>query len=207
MESRPKRGHPGSNDDAVGAAAGHAVTQSLKDDMVMATRGTRRLAAGALLAGGLAIFLSSFLPLGKDSFPANSDSPELTVITVPARDLITTLQFNVQNPDNSSLASTLFWAFLVWGIPLVLLALGGAELAARRSWASVASCFASLLLLLVGAGYSLVSLEFYLYPIFGTEGGTRTLEYGSIVTLIGYLSAFGAIIWLWWLSRRTRSER
>ena len=175
--------------------------------MATATRRPRRLAAGALLAGGLAIFLSSFLPFGKDSFPADSYSPELTVITVPARDLITTLQSNMQNPDNSSLASTLFWAFLVWGIPLLLLALGGAALAARWRWPGVASCFAGLLLLLVGAGYSLVSLEFYLDPIFGAQGGTRTLEYGSIVTLLGYLSAFVAIIWLWWLSRRTRIER
>ena len=174
--------------------------------MVTATRTTRRLAAGALLAGGLATFVASFLPLGQAMFPAGTYSPEYTVITVPARDLMTTLRYNIQYPDRSSLASTLFWAFLVWGIPLILLTLGGAALAVRRRWPGAPICFAGVLLLLIGLGYTLISVEFYLDPIFGSEGGTRTLEYGSIVTLAGYLLAFIAIIWLWWLWRRAISD-
>ena len=183
--------------------------------MTTATRTTRQLAVGALLAGSLAAFVSSFLPFGRATYQSDiyTPGPPIRVeIFVTAQDLIEVLQVSIQNPGNLlNLAITLIWAFLVWGIPLVLLALGAAALWRRPRHHRATVYFVGLLLVLIGAGYTLltcISYESYLYPWFGSLPAlTRTLEYGSLVTLLGYLSAFVAIVWSWWSSRRTRSER
>jgi hypothetical protein len=172
--------------------------------MTTATRITRQFAAGALLVGGLAAFVSSFLPFGKATYHADlylfPGQPIRVVFYVPAQDLIGRLQ-----PYGPAIV--LIWGFVVWGIPLVLLTLGAAALWQRPGRPQATEYFVGLLLLLIGAGYTLltrISFDFYLYPSIAyvnVDGFiAQTVEYGSLVTLLGYLSAFVAIVWL-------RSER
>lgn len=65
--------------------------------MTTVTRITRQLAAGVLLAGGLAAFLSSFLPFGTATFPGDIYSPgPIPSVFVPAQNLMEALQIGLQ---------------------------------------------------------------------------------------------------------------
>jgi hypothetical protein len=179
--------------------------------MTTATRTTRQLPARALLAGGLAAFVSSFLPFSTMTYPPDfyASSSPVTWVSVPARDLIIDLQTAILN--EYLLPKVLILAFLIWGIPLILVALGAVALGQHRGRLQATVYFVGLLLLLIGAGNTLVTCIFYESyrdPWFGSLPTlTHSLEIGSLLTLLGYLSAFVALVWLCWSSRRMRSER
>jgi hypothetical protein len=66
------------------------------------------------------------------------------------------VQVSIQNP-NFNLAISLIWALLVWGIPLVLLAVGAAAPWQPQGRHRAAIYFVGLLLLPIGAGYTLLT--------------------------------------------------
>jgi hypothetical protein len=156
----------------------------------------RSLEAGALLLGGALAFAASFLPLGQAVYPA--DFHQTPIVTIPARELATVIGNNLHDPASASFVGTGFWTFALWGAPLGLAVLGLLALLRRQAPASgrSASQIVSMLLVVVGAGFTLVSCWGYLTPIFGSGGATRSLVYGPAVALLGYLSA------VWGLRRR-----
>ena len=89
-----------------------------------------------------------------------------------------------------------FWAFWLWGAPLILAALGAAALLSRRWTPAARTRVLGVFLVAFGVDLTLVSCVGYLDPIFGSQGATRTLAYGPAVTLLGYLGALVGTIWL-----------
>jgi hypothetical protein len=168
-----------------------------------------RLAAFALLVGGAVAFVATFLPL------ATAFDPDTgwTTLYVPAQDFATELQFNLQNPATSSLSDTLVLALFMWGIPLVLAALGATLLVARRgmtrarTWAVRLVLVIGLVLGLIGGGFALLTVEFAVHPFFGSGGRTLTLQYGATVYLCGYGCVLVALIGLLFLPLRARLTR
>jgi hypothetical protein len=166
-----------------------------------ATSGTsdlpRRAAASALFAGGALAFAATFLPLGFATYPATPGEIAAPIYTVPAQDLITVIQFNLLSPGESSIIGTCTWAFLVWGAPLILAASGLVLLLARRWRPRRRVWIVALIVALLGAGFMLVSCQFYVYPFFGLQGATaHTLTYGAGLSLLGYLAVLVGVIWL-----------
>jgi hypothetical protein len=87
--------------------------------------------------------------------------------------------------------------FLLWGAPLILAAAGLGLLLADRWRPRLRVWFVALIVALVGAGYVLVSCQFYVYPFFGLQGATaHTLTYGADLSFLGYLAALVGVIWL-----------
>src|SRR5690349_1501054 len=124
----------------------------------------RQIAACVLLAGGALAFAATFLPLGYATYPATSGEIATTTVEIPAQTLITVIQFNLRYPGNSSIIGTCTWAFLLWGAPLVLAAIGLVSLLAGRWRPRLRVWIVALIMALVGAGYVLVSCQFYVYP-------------------------------------------
>jgi hypothetical protein len=156
----------------------------------------RRVAAGVLSAGGALAFAATFLPLGYATYPATYGAATATT-EIPAQNLIRVIQFNVRYPQESSFIGTCFWAFLLWGAPLILAAAGLVRLLARRWIPRLRVWIATLIVALLGGGYVLVSCNFYVYPFFGLQGATaHTLTYGAGLSLLGYLAALVGVIWL-----------
>jgi hypothetical protein len=166
-------------------------------------RAPRWFAAGALLVGGALAFIASFLPLGRATSPGSGGNPTSTSFRIPAHELATVVGVNVQVP-NGGIVGTSFWAFSLWGAPVMLAALGGALLLARRWTPAPRVRVVGVILVAVGAGFTVLSCWGYLYPVFGSQGATRTLEYGPGVALFGYLCALAGMIWLPVLPRRSR---
>ena len=165
--------------------------------------GLRWFAASVLLVGGALAFIATFLPLGRATYPAASGEPASTSFSIPGQDLARVVAVNLSAP-NGGIIGTLFWAFALWGVPLFLAAVGGALLLARR-WTPAPRVWAvGLILVELGAGFTIVSIWGYLNPILGSQGATRTLEYGPGVSLFGYLCALAGTICLPFLARRSR---
>lgn len=167
------------------------------------------IAAAALFTGGAIAFSATFLPLGQAAYFATAHDPATTVAEIPAQDLITTIQFNARYPQESSIGGTCFWGIALWGAPLILATIGLTLLIARR-WTPrprmwIVSLILLLLVLLLGAGYVIVSSAFYLTPFFGRQGAVRTLEYGAAISLLGYFVTLVGVIWL--AFQRTRRAR
>lgn len=157
----------------------------------------RRVAASVLFAGGAVAFAATFLPLGYATYPATYGEIARDTTFIPAQNLMVAIQFNVQYPRESDIGGTSFWAFVLWGAPLILAAAGLALLLARRWTPRLRVWIVALILLLLGAGYVLVSCNFYVYPFFGLQGATaHTLTYGAGLSLLGYLAALAGVIWL-----------
>jgi hypothetical protein len=163
----------------------------------------RWFAANALLVGGALAFIASFLPLGQTTDLASGGSPASTSFWIPAQELVTVVGFNAQAPDEGIVGTSL-WAFTLWGAPVMLAALGGTLLLARRWTPAARVRVVGVILVAVGAGFTVLSCWGYLNPFFGSQGATRTLEYGPGVALLGYLCAQAGTIWLPVLPRRSR---
>ncbi len=161
------------------------------------TSGPRRIAACVLFAGGALALAATFLPLGYATYPASYGEIASTTLEIPAHDLIVAIQYNVQYPRESDIGGTCFWAFLLWGAPLILAAAGLVLLLARRWNPRRRVWIVTLIVALLGAGFMLVSCQFYVYSFFGLQGATaHTLTYGAGLSLLGYLAALVGIIWL-----------
>ncbi|HEY7339813.1 MAG TPA: hypothetical protein VH591_02935 [Ktedonobacterales bacterium] len=157
----------------------------------------RWIAASVLLAGGALAFAATFLPLGYATYPADYGEIATTTFEIPAQNLITVIQFNLRSPGESSIIGTCAWMFLLWGAPLILAAAGLGLLLADRWRPRLRVWFVALIVALVGAGYVLVSCQFYVYPFFGLQGATaHTLTYGADLSFLGYLAALVGVIWL-----------
>ena len=168
----------------------------MRQSAFQAPHAPHRIAASALLVGGALAFTATFLPLGQTAYVATEHDPATTIAEIPAHDLITAIQFNVQYPQESSIGGTCFWGFVLWGAPLVVVAIGLSLLLARRWIPPAGSLIACLALILLGVGYNIISCSFYLHPFFGSQGATRTLEYGADLAFLGYFVALVGIIWL-----------
>ncbi len=156
----------------------------------------RWVAASVLLVGGMLAFAASFLPFGQAAYPATDGYPASAVIRLPAQDLARAIDDVVRAPYTHSVGGTGFWAFWLWGAPLILAALGAAALLSRRWTPAARTRVLGVFLVAFGVDLTLVSCVGYLDPIFGSQGATRTLAYGPAVTLLGYLGALVGTIWL-----------
>ncbi|HEX6540156.1 MAG TPA: hypothetical protein VF040_00245 [Ktedonobacterales bacterium] len=159
-----------------------------------ASSAPRWRAASLLLVGGLLAFAASFLPLGQAAYSAAYGDRAMTIVSVPARELLTVIQVNLRAPGESIISGTYFWGFAIWGAPLILAAIGLALFLARRWTPTARTWVPALALILLGAGFTLVSCWFYLYPFFGSQGATRTLAYGPAAALLGFLIALAGTI-------------
>jgi hypothetical protein len=145
--------------------------------------------------GGALVFLATFLPLGRADYPATSGDAALTILSVPAHDLVTIWGFNLRQPD-AGFVSTSIETLLLWGVPTALLGIGVA-LAAPPGWTPTWRARASTVgLAVIGASFLGISCWGYLTPIFGYQGAVRTLEYGAGVAALGYACALGGAIGL-----------
>jgi hypothetical protein len=163
----------------------------------------RWFAAGALLLGGGLAFIATFLPLGQTTYPAASGQPASTSLSIPGQDLTKAVEVNF-SARSGGILDTVFWAFTLWGVPLFLAALGGALLLARR-WTPAPRVWAAALVLIeLGAGFTLVSTWVYLNITIGTGGAIRSLEHGPGVSLFGYVCALAGTIALPFFARRSR---
>ncbi len=165
------------------------------------TSGPRRIAAGLLLAGGAMAFAATFLPLEYLTYPDTHGRIDASP-QIPAQVFIGVIQFYRQSSYNqtSNIIGACVWAFLLWGAPLILATFGLALLLARRWTPGWAIWIASLILVLLGAGWTLVSCLF----IVNLPGAVaQVLTYGAGLSFLGYLAALASIIWL--ALQRTRS--
>ena len=154
----------------------------------------RWLAAGALIAGGALAVGASFLPLGQAVYPASFGQDAGTIISFPVNDLIYWLADMARSPARFSL-STVIWAFFVWGAPALLVALGLALAMARRWRPRQRVMVAGVALVALGAGYAALMCWAYLHPFFGSNGATRSLLSGPVVSFLGYaLALAGALL-------------
>ncbi len=182
------------------AATPHTPTPS-----VPAIPAARWLAASMLFVGGILVFAASFLPLGRASYSATDVDPATTLISIPAQELIRVIQNNLSAPASASFVGTGFWAFWLWGAPLILAILGAVALLVRRWSPGTRTRVVSMFLVVLGLGLTLVSCWGYLNPIFGYQGAIRTLAYEPVVAAVGYLSALAGATWL--TATATRSLR
>src|SRR5262249_12917410 len=83
----------------------------------------RGLAAVGLRAGGGLVFLATFLPLGRAVYPATGGDAAVTILSIPARDLVTIWGFNLRQPD-AGIISTSIETLLLWGPPAALVGIG-----------------------------------------------------------------------------------
>jgi hypothetical protein len=147
--------------------------------------------------------LATFLPLGRAAYPATSRDAALTILSIPARDLVTIWGFNLRQPD-AGIISTGIETLLLWGVPAALVGIG-ITLAATPGWTPTwRSRTATVGLAVIGAGFVGISCWGYLTPIFGYQGAVRTLEYGAGVAALGCVCTLGGAIGLAALPRPGR---
>ncbi|HEX5440340.1 MAG TPA: hypothetical protein VFW76_05615 [Ktedonobacterales bacterium] len=165
-------------------------------------RSARFRATGLLFVGGAVAFIASFLPLGQIAFPAVADEPAATFVEIPGQ----TLALMVQTPYRLSIEGCLLFAGF-WAAPLLLAAIGVALLVRRRPVRARIWVF-GLLLILLGAGITVLYCALYLlFPRGEVIHPKATLDYGPAVVLTGYLLALVGVIWLaLQRSRRARVE-
>lgn len=167
-------------------------------------RSARFWAAGLLFAGGALAFVASFLPLGQIAFPAIADEPATTIIEIPGQTLVRMVQQTVQAPFRLSIEGCLLFAGF-WAAPLLLAAIGVALLVRRQPVPARIWVF-GLLLILLGAGVTVLYCALYLFISHGEVIQPKaTLDFGPAVALVGYLVALVGVVWL--ALRRPRRAR
>ncbi|HEY7339814.1 MAG TPA: hypothetical protein VH591_02940 [Ktedonobacterales bacterium] len=150
--------------------------------------------------GGAVAFAASFLPLGQIAFPAIAGEPATTIVEIPGQ----MLALMVQTPYRLSIEGCLLFAGF-WAAPLLLAAIGVSLLIRRRPGRARIWVF-GLLLILLGAGITvLYSALYLLFPQGEVIHPKATLAYGPAVALFGYLTALVGVIWLA-LQRLRRTE-
>jgi hypothetical protein len=145
--------------------------------------------------GGAVAFIASFLPLGQIAFPAIADEPATTIVEAPGQTLALMFQQMVQAPYRGTIEGCLLFAGF-WAAPLLLAAIGVALLVRRQPVRARIWVF-GLLLILLGAGITVLYCALYLlFPHGEVIQPKATLDYGPAVTLLGYLLALVGVIWL-----------
>jgi hypothetical protein len=154
----------------------------------------RRIAAGALFVGGALAFIATFLPLVYLTYPDTHGridaDPE-----IPAQAFISFLQFYRQDSylQTPTIVAMCVWAFLLWGVPLILAIFGLALFVARRWTPGWRLWTVGLILVLLGVGYTVVSCLFFV----NLQGAVvQVITYGTGLTLFGYLIALAGVTWL-----------
>ncbi len=154
--------------------------------------------------GGALAFVASFLPLGQIAFPAVADEPATTIVEIPGQTLALMVQQTVQTPYRLSIEGCLLFAGF-WAAPLLLAAIGVSVLVRRQPVRARVWVF-GLLLILLGAGVTVLYCALYLFISHGEVIQPKaTLDYGPAVALLGYLVALAGIVWL--ALRRSRGAR
>ena len=169
-------------------------------------RSPRWIAAGVLFAGGALTFIATFLPLVYLTYPDThgriDGAPE-----IPAQIFFGIIEFYRQDSylQTASIIGTCIWAFLLWGVPLILAIFGLALFVARRWTPGWRLWTVSLILVLLGVGYTVVSCLFFV----NLQGAVvQVITYGTGLTLFGYLIALAGVTWLVLLRpRRARVKR
>jgi hypothetical protein len=124
----------------------------------------------------------------------------LSIVSIPARDLMTIWRVNLQTRDDG-IISTGFSTLMMWDVPIALVVTGILLLSSagwRPTWLARA---ATVVLAVIGASFLVLSCLGYLYTCFGSQGATRTLEYGAGVAALGYLCALAEAVGLASLGR------
>lgn len=165
----------------------------------------RYVAASVLVVGGALAFGASFLPFWEAAYPATNIDPAVVNVHVPAAELIAIVQDNLSYPASASFVGTAFLVLMIWGAPLLLATLGVASLLKRRWTPGIPARVLMPLLATVGLGFTAVMCWGYMNPIFGSQGATRSLSYGTGVTIAGYVVALVGAIWLPATAARLRS--
>lgn len=156
------------------------------------------LAPSLTLGGGLLVLLATFLPWRSFAYDFPGATPPRSLY-VPASAFFHSLDVDLHGPyccssDSLGLGTLRFGLFL-WGLPLLLLAIGLASILVRRGsrWRAVLRG-ACLVLVVLGVGFTIycfLTLSGYLVSFSGLAyvGGTgviRTWEIGALVVLLGY---------------------
>ena len=154
----------------------------------------RRVAAGVLFAGGALAFIATFLPQVYLTYPTTHGridrEPEIPALVYLAVILYYRQYSNVYTPTVIAMCA---WAFLLWGAPLILAFFGLALLLARRWTPGWRSWTVGVILVLLGAGYVLVSCLFFL----NLQGSVvQVLTPGTSLSFLGYLAALVGVLWL-----------
>ena len=169
-----------------------------------AWKGRAAAAVGLIAGGGLAL-LATFLPRGQADYAASFGDAALTIVSIPARDLLTIWRFNLQHPDGG-IVGTSFSTLIVWGVPIAL-AMIGTVLLAEPGWSPTwRARVGTMVLAVIGVCFLGLSCLGFLYPLFGSQGATRTLEYGAGVAALGYLCALAGAIGLAMSNREGRGN-
>ncbi len=159
------------------------------------TSGPRRIAAGLLFVGGALAFVASFLPLGQLAYPAIADEPASTFVEIPGQTLAEIVQQTAQAPYRLSIEACLLFVG-IWAAPLLLAAIG-VSLLVRRQPVQTRIWVFGLLLILLGAGVTVLHCVLYLFFSHGEVIQPKaTLDYGPAVALLGYLLALAGVLWL-----------
>jgi len=144
--------------------------------------------------GGVLAFAATFLPLVYLTYPAThgriNASPQ-----IPAQVFIGVTRFpqGYAHAQASSIIGAGIWAFLLWGTPIILAILGLTLLLARRWTPGLGIWIVALILVLLGVGWTLVSCLF----VVNLAGAVvQVFTYGAGMSLLGYLAALVAAIWL-----------
>ncbi len=139
-------------------------------------------------------FAATFLPLVYLTYPDTHGridaEPE-----IPVQAFISFLQFYRQSSytQTPTIIAMCVWAFLLWGVPLILAIFGLALLLTRRWTPGWRLWTVGLILVLLGVGYTVVSCLFFV----NLQGAVvQVITYGTGLTLFGYLIALAGITWL-----------
>lgn len=140
-------------------------------------------------------FVASFLPLGQIAYPAVADEAASTFVMIPGQTLALMVQQTAQAPYRVSIEGCMIFAGF-WAAPLLLAAIGVALLVRRQSVRARVWVF-GLLLILLGAGVTVLYCALYLLISHGEVIQPKaTLDFGPAVALSGYLVALVGVVWL-----------
>jgi hypothetical protein len=148
--------------------------------------GRRALAATALLVGGILAGAGLFLPWVRVHYPAVAGDPALTVYDLPGRVLAQALHDAVFAPHRFSLG-LLVDAQVLLDVPLLFAVLGAIAVLSRGWVPSRRLRVVGVVLAAAGAAWSIMTAYVFVNIVgsFDVVRGTRTLQQGAGVTLLG----------------------
>jgi hypothetical protein len=154
-------------------------------------RALRWVVGVMLLAGGTLALIAAFLPFMRTEWPAINGDPAGGVTMYLIRQFLTS-----GSPPEMGAVNIFCGGLLLLGAPFGLATLGAAILWARR-WALRRRAFLiSFPLVALGTFYLLANAAMSSIPVWDSGIGTRRLEYGAGVMLLGYLLALAGTVLL-----------
>lgn len=150
-------------------------------------RPQRQIGAGALLLSAALTFTASFLPWVRITYTYQGAPAADVTEQSPGQNLVLLL-VHIRHGMPFAPLSLLIEVLLIWGVPLTLAALSGAALLERHPAPTRSVRVVSLILVVVGVGFTLVSA--YFMATFVLDISERSVDVvGPGVALLGYLCA------------------